>query len=90
MAPISPHLTMEFERNARAPCKDDRCLFLTNKQILPDIDLFLYNPSVDVDVSAQMHDDFYRNHYHKYKYVNTIDNDDQTSWKSTQSKNALL
>ncbi|GAA5796731.1 hypothetical protein HPULCUR_002106 [Helicostylum pulchrum] len=88
VAPINPHLTIELERNARAPCKDDRCLFLTNKQILPDIDLFLYTPSVDVDVSTEMHDDFYKNHYHKYKYVNAIDNDDQTSWKSTQNIHA--
>lgn len=86
VAPIDPHLEVEFDRNARSPCKDDRCLFLTNKQILPDIELFSYSPSVDVDISREMHDDFFSRHYHQYKYANAVDKNDQTSWKSIQSK----
>jgi hypothetical protein len=81
-----PHLESQFDRNARTSCKDDRCLFLTNKQVLPKIDLFLYNPTIDVQISKQMHDDFYQNHYEQYKYSNAVDNNEKTSWKSIQSK----
>lgn len=74
------------ERNARASCKDDRCLFLTNKQTLPDTELFSYNPTIDVDISKQMHDDFYSKYYDEYKYTSAVNGNEQTSWKSVQSK----
>lgn len=86
IVPLKSQLEIDIDRNARSSCKDDRCLFLTNKQILPNTDLFSYNPTIDVDISKQMHDDFYINYYNEYKYTSAVDKDDQTSWKSIQSK----
>ncbi|KAI9477803.1 MAG: hypothetical protein EXX96DRAFT_226602 [Benjaminiella poitrasii] len=83
--PIEPYLESRFERNARASCRDDRCLFLTNKQVLPDIDLFTYNPSIYVDTLQQMHDDYYVSNTPQYQYPNAVDGDDNTSWKSVQN-----
>lgn len=85
VVPLQPHVESPFDRNARASCHDDRCLFLTNKQILPNIDLFSYNPTIDVDVSKQMHDD-YRSDFKEYRYLYAVDGNDQTSWKTKNSR----
>lgn len=83
VVPLQPnYLETHFDRNARSSCKDDRCLFLTNKQVLPSIDLFIYNPTIDVDLSKEMHDDYYVNYEPDHKYARAVDSDDQTSWKS--------
>lgn len=81
-----PHLETQFDRNARTCCIDDRCLFLTNKQVLPKIDLFLYNPTIAIDTSKQMHDDFYKGESTRYSYA--VDNNENTSWKSLQNIHA--
>jgi hypothetical protein len=86
VAPLKPYLETHFDRNARASCNDDRCLFLTNKQALPSIDLFSYNPTIDVELSKQMHDDYYSSHYKDHKYSFAVDNVEKTSWKSISSK----
>ncbi|KAI8355612.1 hypothetical protein EDC96DRAFT_516000 [Choanephora cucurbitarum] len=80
-ASLKPYLKSTFERNARASCQDDRCLFLTNKPILPDIQLFSYNPSLGIESSRDMHSDYIEsNEDHRYMYA--VDGNDQTSWKS--------
>lgn len=87
VVPLQPnYLETHFDRNARSSCKDDRCLFLTNKQVLPSIDLFIYNPTIDVDLSKEMHDDYYVSYEPDHKYARAVDSDDQTSWKSISSK----
>ncbi|KAL7323035.1 hypothetical protein PS15p_210995 [Mucor circinelloides] len=85
IVPLEPYLESTFDRNARASCKDDRCLFLTNKQLFPSIDLFSYNPSIYVDVLKQMHDDYMMGSYKDYRYSNAVDMQEETSWKSIQN-----
>ncbi|KAF1797967.1 hypothetical protein V8B55DRAFT_1452183 [Mucor lusitanicus] len=85
IVPLEPYLESTFDRNARASCKDDRCLFLTNKQLFPNIDLFSYNPSIYVDVLKQMHDDYMVGSYKDYRYSNAVDMREETSWKSVQN-----
>ncbi|CEP14417.1 hypothetical protein [Parasitella parasitica] len=82
---LKPYLETTFERNARASCKDDRCLFLTNKQHFPSIELFSYNPAIYVDVLKQMHDDYMPKNYNNSRYSNAVDMQQETSWKSTQN-----
>ncbi|CAO3632004.1 unnamed protein product [Mucor fragilis] len=85
IVPLEPYLESTFDRNARASCKDDRCLFLTNKQLFPNIDLFSYNPSIYVDVLKQMHDDYMEGSYKDSRYSNAVDMQEETSWKSIQN-----
>lgn len=85
IVPLEPYLESTFDRNARASCKDDRCLFLTNKLLFPSIDLFSYNPSIYVDVLKQMHDDYMVGSYKDYRYSNAVDMQEETSWKSIQN-----
>lgn len=88
VVPLKSEIEINMDRHARASCGDDRCLFLTNKRILPDIELFSYNPTIDVDLSKQMHDDFYFKYYDEFKYTNAVDQNDETSWKSVQNIHA--
>ncbi|CAO3615813.1 unnamed protein product [Mucor hiemalis] len=82
VVPLQPYLETHFDRNARSSCEDDRCLFLTNKQVLPSIDLFVYNPTIDVDLSKEMHDDYYETLESNHIYSHAVDNKDGSSWKS--------
>ncbi|RCH92503.1 hypothetical protein CU098_009620, partial [Rhizopus stolonifer] len=84
IVPLQPYLTSKFERNARASCMNDRCLFLTNKPILPNIELFHYDPSVmDVQLSKEVHDDYISNTTLHYMYA--VDQNEATSWKSSST-----
>ena len=83
-ASLKPYLKSTFERNVRASCEDDRCLFLTNKAILPDIQLFSYNPSLGIELSRDMHSDYIESN-EDYRYMYAVDGNDQTSWKSLSS-----
>ncbi|KAI8375795.1 hypothetical protein BD560DRAFT_445621 [Blakeslea trispora] len=80
-ASLKPYLESTFERNARASCQDDRCLFLTNKPILPDIQLFSYNPALSIRTSRDLHSD-YIDSDEEHRYMHAVDGNDQTSWKS--------
>ncbi|KAI7881199.1 uncharacterized protein EV154DRAFT_523519 [Mucor mucedo] len=80
--------TVVMDRHARASCGDDRCLFLTNKRILPNIELFSYNPTIDVNVSREMHSDFYAGYDDAFKYAGAVDGEDQTAWKSVENIHA--
>ncbi|KAI7902816.1 uncharacterized protein BX663DRAFT_552209 [Cokeromyces recurvatus] len=83
--PIKPYLESKFERNARAPCRNDRCLFLTNKQIMPAIDLFSYNPTIYINTLQEMHDDYYTSTTNQHQYSNAVDGNEDSSWKSIQN-----
>lgn len=86
IVPLKPYLeSTTLDRNARCSCKDDRCLFLANVQVTPSIDLFSYTPTVDVELSRKMHDD-YKANFREHRYSNAVDGDERTSWKSTSSK----
>ncbi|KAI8879025.1 hypothetical protein K501DRAFT_325744 [Backusella circina FSU 941] len=80
---IEPFTDSRYQQNARATCSNDRCLFLTNKQLFPNISIFTYNPNINIDLSADMHNDYYHHtptsHYY---YTYAVDNDDQTAWRS--------
>ncbi|KAI8647592.1 hypothetical protein BD408DRAFT_439046 [Parasitella parasitica] len=85
IVPLEPYLESTFDRNARASCRDDRCLFLTNKQLFPSIELFSYNPSIYVDVLKQMHDNYMLGNLNDYRYSNAVDMQEETPWKSIQN-----
>jgi hypothetical protein len=86
VVPLKPYLESTIvNRNARSSCKDDRCLFLTNLQVTPNIDLFTYTPTIDVTLSRQMHDDYIQN-FRELRYSSAVDGNDKTSWKSVSSK----
>ncbi|ORE10545.1 hypothetical protein BCV72DRAFT_238681 [Rhizopus microsporus var. microsporus] len=85
---LKPYVDSLFDRNARVSCKRDQCLFLTNKQVLPDIQLFSYNPTVGIQTSKQMHDDYITDHYQEHFYAHAVDDNDMTSWKSIQNIHA--
>jgi hypothetical protein len=82
---IEPFSDSVYEQNAKSTCSDDRCLFLTNKQVFPNISVFSYNPNINIDLSTDMHDDYYQ-HTSKYQYTFAVDNDDGTAWKSLDSR----
>ncbi|KAG1499985.1 hypothetical protein G6F47_006212 [Rhizopus delemar] len=73
-------------RHARASCGRDQCLFLTNVAVFPDVQLFSYNPTIDVRTLKQMHDDYIiKDYYQDHHYAFAVDEDDSTSWKSAEN-----
>ncbi|KAL0078459.1 hypothetical protein J3Q64DRAFT_1766443 [Phycomyces blakesleeanus] len=75
-----------YRRHARSPCQDDRCLFLTNVNVLPDARLFSYYPHIDISTFDKMHIDYNDgSQFIAHAYSNAADGSDKTSWKSRQN-----
>lgn len=72
----------------RTPCRNDRCLFLTNIPAFPDPRLFKYNPNINLSQWEDMHESYYnsRGHYAHFPYGNAVDYDDTSAWKAQKSK----
>ncbi|KAI8387995.1 uncharacterized protein BYT42DRAFT_217027 [Radiomyces spectabilis] len=72
-------------RHTRAPCHNDRCLFMTNIEALPKPELISYNPYMTVTASERVHTDYNNaSFYQLYSYSNAVDHDDTTAWKTTK------
>ena len=72
-----------YERDARSPCHNDRCLFLTNKHSFPNVKLFKYKPYINISESERLHSSFFNiQHFVSYPYSHAIDNDNSTTWIS--------
>ncbi|KAI9018023.1 hypothetical protein CLU79DRAFT_761263 [Phycomyces nitens] len=75
-----------YRRHARSPCQDDRCLFLTNVEVLPDPKLFSYYPHIDIGTFENMHKDYNdASQFISHAYSNAVDGSDKTSWKTSQT-----
>ncbi|CAO3650448.1 unnamed protein product [Cunninghamella echinulata] len=73
------------ERNARSPCFNDRCLFLTNLNSLPTMDLFDYHPEYDMQQFIKLHNDYNDGErFQQYAYSYAVDDQDATFWLSDQ------
>ncbi|KAI8977977.1 hypothetical protein BDB01DRAFT_852809 [Pilobolus umbonatus] len=85
---ITPYIeSTSIDRNARSSCADDRCLFLTNKDILPKMEYFLYLPPLDVDEHTLIHDE-YVHQYPPHSYSYAVDRNESTSWESIDNIHA--
>ncbi|KAI7866177.1 hypothetical protein BDF14DRAFT_1816930 [Spinellus fusiger] len=74
------------KRYVRSPCHDDRCLFMTNIESLPDPQLFSYRSYIDVHSFERMHTDYYNSsHFITHAYSNAVDGKDDSAWKSSQN-----
>lgn len=75
------------ERNAKSPCYNDRCIFLTNIDSLPNMDLFDYHPEYDLHHFIRLHKDYNDGKlFQQYAYSNAVDDQDSSYWLSNQSK----
>lgn len=82
---FNPSVLMSY---TRTPCENDRCLFLTNVDTFPDLRLFRYSPSIDIETSEKLHEDYFfsEERYLENPYANAVDQDDDTVWRSAESK----
>lgn len=86
LVPLQPYIDNVVDHHARASCGFDQCLFLTNKQVFPDIEIFSYNPTIGVATAKQMHEDYLTEDGQNYFYSYAVNGDDHTSWKSAHSE----
>ncbi|KAI9274236.1 hypothetical protein BY458DRAFT_507683 [Sporodiniella umbellata] len=82
--PIQSHTDNSLEYHTRAACKFDQCLFLTNLEAFPNLELFSYNPAITVITSKKMHEDYLDKDQTSF-YQNAVDGDDHSSWKSVHN-----
>ncbi|KAI8093802.1 uncharacterized protein BX664DRAFT_358190 [Halteromyces radiatus] len=75
-------------RNAKAVCADGRCLFLTNVQSLPSLDLFSHQPmTMHVQDAIRLHQDYYSGQgslLANHTYLYAVDGRDDTAWMSPE------
>ncbi|RCI02330.1 hypothetical protein CU098_011315 [Rhizopus stolonifer] len=88
LVPLQPYIDNVVDHHARASCGFDQCLFLTNKQVFPDIEIFSYNPTIGVATAKQMHEDYLTEDGQNYFYSYAVNGDDHTSWKSAHNVRA--
>ncbi|CAO3653156.1 unnamed protein product [Cunninghamella blakesleeana] len=74
------------ERNAKSPCYNDRCIFLTNIDSLPNMNLFDYHPEYDLHHFIRLHTDYNNGaSFQQYAYSNAVDDQDSSCWLSNQN-----
>ncbi|KAF7722680.1 hypothetical protein EC973_002843 [Apophysomyces ossiformis] len=72
-----------YGHDARTACHDDRCLFLTNVEIFPDIRLFSYDSNIGLNDSERIHSNYFdKKKFISHPYSSAVDGNDKTAWKA--------
>ncbi|ORX43547.1 hypothetical protein DM01DRAFT_328282, partial [Hesseltinella vesiculosa] len=72
--------------DTRAACHNDRCVFLTNIDVLPRFDLFTFVPGfMTASESIRLRNDYYFHGYPGSQYFHAVDHSDDTMWTTAKS-----
>lgn len=69
------------DRDVRAPCWNDWCLFISNVKMLPNPESVKYTPDMNIPTVEDTHSAIFNpTHFLEHPYHKAVDNDERSYW----------